>query len=108
MREIIMNRFTHNLLKMGAVALVSSGSLALPAFVLAAPATEGVTVTAADLQAKADYHARVEAIYRAWMRTDEKHSIGLFTLANRHYHQAERYRQAARMAALDTGAKPRL
>jgi hypothetical protein len=103
-----MNRFTHNLLKVGAIALVSSGSLALPAFAVAAPATESVTVTAADLQAKADYHAKAEAIYRAWMRTDEKRAMSLFTLANRHYHEAERYRQAAQRVALDTSAKTHL
>lgn len=103
-----MNRFTHNLIRIGAVAALSVGSYALPASALAAPPIDAVTVTAADLQAKADYHAKAEAIYRAWMRTDEKRSMGLFTLANRHYHEAERYRRAARMAALDTGAAPRL
>jgi hypothetical protein len=38
------------------------------------------------------------------MRVDEKHSMQLFTLANYCYHKAQTFR----MAALDTGAAPRI
>jgi hypothetical protein len=99
-----MNRFTHTLIKVGAIATLAVGSYALPALAVAAPPNNTVAITAADLQAKADHYLRMEAYYRARMRVDEKHSIQLFTLANYCYHKAQTFR----MAALDTGAAPRL
>jgi len=99
-----MNRFTHTLIKAGSIATLAMGSYALPAVALAAPPNNTVAITAADLQAKADHYAKMEADYRARMRVDEKHSIQMFTLANYWYHKA----QNLRMAALDTGAAPRL
>jgi len=96
-----MNRFTHTLIKAGAIATLVMGSYAFPALALAAPPTNTVAITAAD---KADHYLKEEAYYRARMRVDEKHSIQWFTLANYCYHKA----QAFRMAALDTGGAPRL
>jgi hypothetical protein len=99
-----MNRFTHKLIKVASIATLAAGSYALPALALAAPPSSTVAITAADIQAKADRYAKMEAYYRARMRVDEKHSIQLFTLANYCYHKA----QTLRMAALDTGTVPRL
>jgi hypothetical protein len=96
-----MNRFTDTLIKVGAIATLAIGSYALPALALAAPSTNTVAITAAD---KADHYLKMEAYYRARMRVDEKHSMQLFTLANYCYHKAQTFR----MAALDTGAAPRI
>jgi hypothetical protein len=96
-----MSRFTHTLIKAGAIATLAMGSYTLPAVALAAAPNNTVAITAAD---KADRYLKMEADYRARMRVDEKHSIQLFTLANYCYHKA----QTLRMAALDTGAAPRL
>jgi hypothetical protein len=96
-----MNRFTHTLIKAGAIATLAVSSYALPALALAAPPNNTVAITAAD---KADRYLKMEADYRARMRVDEKHSIQWFTLANYCYHKAQTFR----MAALDTGAAPRL
>jgi hypothetical protein len=99
-----MNRFTHTLIKVASVATVAVGSYTLPALALAAPPSNTVAITAADSQAKADRYLRMEADYRARMRVDEKHAMQFFTLANYSYHKAQTFR----MAALDTGAAPRL
>jgi hypothetical protein len=99
-----MNRFTHRLIKAGAIATVAVGFYTLPALALAAPPSNTVAITAADNQAEADRYAKIEADYRARMRVDEKHSIQMFTLANYWYHKG----QKLRMAAVDTGAAPRL
>ena len=96
-----MNRSIHTLIRAGAIATLAMGSYALPALALAAPPTNTVAITAAD---KADHYLKEEAYYRARMRVDEKHSIQWFTLANYCYHKAQTFR----MAALDTGAAPRL
>jgi hypothetical protein len=100
-----MKRFTHPLIKVGAIAALAVGSYALPPLALAAPPGNAVTITSADLQAKADYHARRAADYRARMRVDEKHAIQWFTQANYHDQKAERYRMAALASA---GTPPRL
>jgi hypothetical protein len=99
-----MNRFTHRLIKAGAITTVAVGSYTLPALALAAPPSNTVAITAADNQAKADRYAKIEADYRARMRFDEKHAMQYFTLANYWYHKGEKLR----MAAADTGAAPRL
>ena len=90
-----MNRFTPTLIKLGAVVVLAAGPYALTPRAFAAPGTESVTVSAADLQAKAD-------LYRSRMRTDEKRAIEWFTLANRCDQEAKRYR----MVALAAGAEP--
>jgi hypothetical protein len=97
-----MKRFTHTLIKVGAIATLTVGTYTLPVLALAAPPTNTVAITAADLQAKADHHAMMAADYRARMRVDEKHAIQWFTLANRLDQEAQRYR----MAALAAGAEP--
>jgi hypothetical protein len=97
-----MNRFTHTLTQLGAIAALAVGSYALTPAAFAAPAADTVAATAADLQAKADHHAMMAADYRARARTDEKHAISWFTMANHCDQKAERYR----MAALQAGAEP--
>jgi hypothetical protein len=99
-----MNRFTHTLIKVAGIATLAAGSYALPALALAAPSS-AVTITSADIQAKADYYAKVAADYRARMQTDEKRAILYFTLANRWDQKAERYRRTALASA---GTAPRL
>jgi len=94
-----MNRFTHTLIKVASIATLAVGSYALPALALAAAPSNSVTITAANIQAKADHYAKVAADYRARMRTDEKRAIIYFTLANRWDQKAERYRMAALAAA---------
>ena len=66
---------------MRGLAPLAVGSLALT---LAACATPGIdsTASAADLQAKADYHAMMAADYRARARVDEKHAIQWQVQAN--------------------------
>ena len=98
-----MNHFTHTLIKVASIGALAAGSYALPALALAAP-PDTVAITAADMQARADRYAKIEADYRARMRFDEKHAIQYFTLANYWYHKG----QKLRMAASDTGAAPRL
>ena len=100
-----MNRFAHTLFKVASIATLAAGSYALPVLALAAPPANTVAITTADLQAKADHYAKMEAYYRARMRLDEKHSIQLFTLANYSYHKAQAYRMAALASA---GTPPQL
>jgi len=97
-----MNRLTHTLTQLGAIAALAVGSNALTTLVLAAPPTQSVATTAADLQATADHHAIMAADYRARAKTDSKHAISWFTLANHCDQKAERYQ----MAALQAGAEP--
>jgi hypothetical protein len=98
-----MNRFTHTLIRLRGLAPLAVGSLALT---LAACATPGIdsTASAADLQAKADYHAMMAADYRARARVDEKHAIQWQVQAN----HCDQRAQAFRTAALAAGAAPRL
>lgn len=98
-----MNRFTHTLIKVGAMAALAVGSYALTPLAFAAPASNAVATTA-DLQAKADHHAMMAADYRARARTDSKRAISWSTLANHCDQKAEHYR----LAALAAGTAPRL
>jgi len=100
-----MSRFTHTLIKIASMATLAAGSCTLPALALAAPPSNAVTITSADIQAKADQYAKIAADYRARMRFDEKHAIQFFTLANYWDQKAERYRKAALASA---GTPPRL
>jgi hypothetical protein len=104
MREVIMNRFTRTLIKVGAIATLALGSYALPNLAFAVPPPNTTSTTSADLLAQADHHAMMAAYYRARARADEKHAIQWFTMAN-HCDQKER---AFRTAALGTGIAPRL
>jgi hypothetical protein len=97
-----MNRFTHTLAQLGAIAALAVGSSALTTLALAAAPTQPVATTAADLQAKADHHATMAADYRARAKTDSKHAISWFTLAN----HCDQKAQAYRVAALQLGAEP--
>ena len=99
-----MNRFTHNLIKVSAIAALAVGSYTLPALALAAPPKEATAASPAELVVQADRAAKIAADYRARMRTDEKRAILYFTLANSWDHKAKRLR----MAAGETGATPRL
>jgi len=97
-----MNRFTHTLTQLGAIAALAAGSNALTTLAVAAPPTQSVAATAADLQAKADHHAMMAADYRDRAKTDSKHAISWFTMAN----HCDQKAQAYRIAALETGAEP--
>ena len=55
-----MNRFTRTLIKVGAIATLAAGSYALPALALAAAPSNAVTITSADIQAKADQYGERE------------------------------------------------
>jgi hypothetical protein len=98
-----MNRFTHTLIKVGAVAALAAGSYALPALTLAAPPSNASAATSADLQVKAAHHAMMAADYRARMRVGDKHAIQWFTMAN----HCDQKAQALRAAALAAGTAPR-
>jgi hypothetical protein len=98
-----MNRFTRPLIKVGAITALAVGSYALPALALAAAPSNAVTITSAELQAKADHHAMMAAYYRARMRVDEKHAIQWFTLANHCDQKADRYHH---LAVLQSGTEP--
>ncbi len=93
-----MNRFIHTLTRLGASAALV-GSYVLTSAAFAATPTVTISGTPSDLQAKADYYAKVAVDYRARMRTDEKRAIGYFTLANRWDQKAQRYHLAALQAA---------
>jgi spore coat polysaccharide biosynthesis predicted glycosyltransferase SpsG len=94
-----MNRFTHTLIKVAAIATLAAGSYTLPALALAAAPSSAVTITSADIQAKADQYAKIAADYRVRMRFDEKYAIQFFTLANYWDQKAERYRRAGFVSA---------
>lgn len=96
-----MNCFAHCLTRLGRLAPLAAGSLALTLAACAAPRVVS-TASAADLQTQSDYYAKVAADYRARMRIDEKHAIGWFTLANRWDQKAQAYHLAAGQA----GAEP--
>jgi hypothetical protein len=98
-----MNRFTHMLIKVGAIATLAVGSYALPALALATPPASTAASTTADIQIKSNRYATRAADLQARMRVDEKHAMQWFTLANR----LDRKAQTLRMADA-SGAAPRL
>ena len=55
---------------------------------------QSVTVSAADLQSKGDYYAKLAAYYRGLAVPASKQMIAYFTLANRAEQRAEHYRMA--------------
>jgi hypothetical protein len=61
----------------------------------AASTAETVTISGADLQAKANHYAELETFYRERATAGSKHMITYFTAANRADHLAQRYRLAA-------------
>jgi hypothetical protein len=73
----------------GLIAAVSAAN------VWAAPPQESVTVSTADLQAKADYYAKEAAYYRARAVPASKQMIVYFTMANRFDRLSKRYHLAA-------------
>jgi hypothetical protein len=94
-----MNRFTHTLTNVGAIAALVVSSYALTSAALAETPATSSTSTAAELQAKADHHAMMAADYRARMRVDDKHAITWFTMANHCDQKAQAYHLAALQAA---------
>jgi len=89
--------------KAGAIAALVVSSIASMNVGFAAPAPGSSAMSAAALQAKADDHTMMAADYRIRMRTDVKHAISWFTLANHCDQKADHYQ---RLATLKLAAEP--
>jgi hypothetical protein len=104
-RRIDMKNFASTFTKAGAIGALAVSSIASMTAGFAAPAPEPSATSAADLQAKSGHHTMMAADYRILMRTDQKHAISWFTLANHCDQKADRYQ---RLAVLQSGAEPEI
>ncbi len=98
-----MKNFASTFTKAGTIAALAVSSMASMTAALAAPAPGSSAMSAAALEANAGQHTMMAADYRARMRTDVKHAISWFTLANHCDQKADRYQ---RLAALKLAAEP--
>ena len=87
-----VSRFTRKLPGLTAVGLIA---LVMTPVLWAAASTDTVTVSATELQHRADHYSDLEAFYRSRATPGAKHMITYFTQANRADRRAEHYRLAA-------------
>jgi hypothetical protein len=78
--------------RIAALGTLAAGVLGIAAPTFAAPADNP---DASTLLAKADHHLTMAEDYRARMRTDPKHAISWFTIANHCDQEAQAFRTAA-------------
>lgn len=90
-----MTRTSRRFRNRSALAAFAVAASVLTPAVWAGTDGDTVTVRAAALQAKADYHAQRAAFYRERATPDSKQMITYFTLANRCDRLASHYRRAA-------------
>ena len=95
-----MKNFVSTFTRAGAIAALAISSIASMTAGFAAPMPESTATSDAALQANPGHHTMMAADYRTLMRTDQKHGISWFTLANHCDEKAGRYQ---RLAALQTG-----
>jgi hypothetical protein len=88
---------------LSALRMAALGTLAAGAFTAALPtfADSPERADPARLLAQADHHSRMAEDYRARMRTDPKHAISWFTMAN----HCDRHAQALRTAAAEVSGE---
>ncbi len=96
-----MNHISRTLIKLGSVAALALGSVAVTSAGFAATAPAATE----NLQVQPAHHAMMAADYRARMRTDEKRAIVWFTQANHCDQKAEQLRVASRQADRQIGSQ---
>ena len=89
--------------RLTALRMAALGTLAAGAFTTAVPAIAASPKSAdpARLLAQADHHSTMAEDYRARMRTDPKHAISWFTMAN----HCDRHSQSLRTAAAEVSSE---